>query len=515
MLINSKRSAQRGPRRLPKQASLPTRQQLRTLVLEAEQNINSLVELPFGDPPEAYSLTVLKERPAAGCQWTLYRGEGNSSALEWSHSSNDWEWVYSLICAQFPGWELKGKVLADSEPSQVRSVESILTDSGSFLPMKSTLEGDLRNLQVPNLLQSISMGKLTGRLQIKGRADTAMVFFIDGSPVHATMKGCEGDEALIELIGWDEGQFCFFPEPKTETKTVKKRLEFLIMEGCTFLDQYKSLAGKGLNFDAIVLRSHEKLTEKEFEELVKKGTGIDLEGQKRFYVSIDNHSSLFELLRSQQLSKLEWVPILFNLVNCGLIEFRSLKQHQTLTLKPERTSNVDWSQMRLAEKALLRPDTGLYTFPAFLYFLDKEFCRYDRFDRVFSIVLLKVGLVPSDGAQEVDQRSSGQHNPLPLRAVRAMGQTISRIKRQIDILAHYEMLDYALLLPETNRTSAENFVNRLADVLKYTAFEDIESNYIDFSIGLACVPDDCQDLESLISMAHSSVSAYEKNTNTP
>lgn len=486
------------------------------MYLETEQNVNALVELPFGDPPESYSLTVLRERPASGCQWTLYRGEGPSSALEWSHTSNDWEHIYSLICAQFPGWELKGKVLVEGETPAVRSGDNhnLLTESGSFLPIKSTLEGDLRNMQVPNLLQSISMGKLTGRLQIKGKADTAMVYFVDGLPVHATMKGIDGDEALIELIGWDEGQFCFFPEPKTDMKTIKKRLEFLIMEGCTFLDQYKSLAGKGLNFDAIVVRSHERLTEKEFEELVSKGTGIDLESQKRFYVSIDNHSSLFELLRSQQLSKLEWVPILFNLVSCGLIEFRSLKQHQTLTLKPERTSNVDWSQMRLAEKALLRPDTGLYTFPAFLYFIDKEFCRYDRFDRVFSIVLLKIGLIPTDDGRDTETLSSSgrKHHPLPIRAVRAMGQTISRIKRQIDVLAHYETLDYALLLPETNRTSAENFVNRLSDVLKYMAFEDIESNYVDFSIGLACVPDDCQDLETLIAMVHSSMEAYEKNT---
>jgi len=262
-----------------------------------------------------------------------------------------------LICAQFPGWELKGKVLVDGDGhgTQARS-EDILVDSSSFLPIKSTLEGDLRNLQVPNLLQSIAMGKLTGRLQIKGRADTAMVFFVDGTPVHATMKGAEGDDALIELIAWDEGQFCFFPEPKSETKTVKKRLEFLIMEGCTFLDQYKSLTGKGLNFDAIVVRSHERLTEKEFEGMMDKGSGIDMDAQKKFYVSVDNHSSLFELLRSQHLSKTEWVPVLFNLVHCGLIEFRSRRQYETLSARSERASSVDWSQMRLAEKALVRPD---------------------------------------------------------------------------------------------------------------------------------------------------------------
>lgn len=514
MLINSKRQPQKHARRMLKQSALPSRQQLRGLFLETGENLNSLVELPFGVPPENYSLTVLRERSNTDCQWTLYRGEGSASALEWIIASNDWEQIHARICAQCPGLDVKGKVFVDVGAVSLRPDDMVLTDSGSFLPSKSTLEGDLRNMQVPNLLQSITMGsKLTGRLQIKGRADTAMVFFVDGNPVHATMKGVEGEEAIIELMGWDEGQFCFFPEPKTETKTITKRLDFLIMEGCKFVDQFKSLSGKGFNFDAIIVRCHQKLTEKEFEELLKKGIGLDVNQQKQFYVSIDNHSSLFEILRNHKLSKIEWVPILFNLVNCGLIKFLSQQQHDTLTLKPEKPSSVDWSQMRLAEKALLRPDSGLYTFPAFLYFLDKEFCRYSRFNRAFSIVVLKIGLTPLEAELGNTLTDGKQYDPLPIRAVRAMGQTIVRIKRQVDILAHYQALDYALLLPETNLAAAENFTDRLADVLKYAAFDDIGTSYIDFAIGVSCIPDDCPDVDSLVALALKRVETYEhRNT---
>src|SRR6516165_5348409 len=136
MLINSKRNLQRPPRRLPKQSALPSRQQLRSLFLETEQYTNSLVELPFGEPPESYSLTVLRERPGANCQWNLYRGEGPTSALEWSHTTNDWEKIYSLICALYPGLELKGKVLVDQEITAKHTEANLLTDTGSHLPIK-------------------------------------------------------------------------------------------------------------------------------------------------------------------------------------------------------------------------------------------------------------------------------------------------------------------------------------------------------------------------------------------
>ncbi len=373
-----------------------------------------------------------------------------------------------------------------------------------------TLEGDLRNLQVPNLLQTISMGKLTGRLQIRSRTDTAQVFFNDGAAVHCQLKGAEGDAAIVQLIGWEEGEFCFFPEPKTDLKTIKKRLDFLIMEGAQFIDQSKSLDSKGASFDAVVARVHESVTEEEFEKLLSSGTGVDMEAQKKFYVAIDNRSTLFEILRSERLARTEWVPLLFNLVNCGLVEFR----HPQAAVKDKTTysgTKVEWAQMRAAEKALTMPETGLYTFPALLYFLDREFSRFERFKRPFSIVVLKIGLL-SKGNANTDQSAGNPGNsytrlrPLPLPAVKDLGKTISRIKRTIDILAHYQTFDYALLLPETGRQAAGNFIDRLSDVLKVASLQDVGAETIDFAIGCASVPEDSNNLDAVLALAWSQLS---------
>jgi hypothetical protein len=471
--------------------------------LEAQKVPGSIVELPFGDPPEAYSLTAAKDRPKADCVWTLYRGDGASSMLEWSHLSNDSESVHGLIANHFPGWVLKGKMLQDpvsSTTSDQHQTTSFQTATGNNNPIRthrSTLEGDLQNMQVPNLLQSIGMGKLTGRLEITSRTDTATLFFAEGIPLHGSLRGAEGDNAVIELISWEEGQFHFYPEPKTDKKTIHKRLEFLIMEGCTFQDQQKSLLKNGLTMDAVLVRKHASLSEKEFEDMVSKGAPVDMGMQKRLYVATDNKTSLFEILRSTPLQKVEWVPLLFNLLTCGLIEFRKISL-QTQTTSHSKLALVDWTQVKSAEKLLTRGDTGLYTYPAFLYFVDKEFCRYDRFDRPFSVVIFSIGI----GAPDLPPGAATDSlEPLPARLIKTMGERIARIKRQVDLLAHFQILYFALLLPETNRHQAQLFSTRLNDILRDVASsEPIEGN-ININIGLASLPEDTTDLDELLHLA--------------
>jgi GGDEF domain-containing protein len=92
--------------------------------------------------------------------------------------------------------------------------------------------------------------------------------------------------------------------------------------------------------------------------------------------------------------------------------------------------------------------------------------------------------------------------------VKDLGKTISRIKRQIDILAHYQTFDYALLLPETGRQASGNFVDRLADVLKVTNLQDVNDERIDFSIGCASLPEDGSNLDTVIALAWSRL--YQK-----
>jgi hypothetical protein len=502
--------------RLPKISSLPSRQNLREMLMKAQEMPGSIIELSFGDTSENYSLTSAKEQ-RKDCVWTLYRGEGATSMVEWSHASNDPEQVLGFITAQFPGWSMKSKVLTeemvapqtitDGYPSsnyqsqnyqsQTQNYQSQSATSGAMRPaQRSTLEGDLENMQVPNLLQSVGMNKLTGRLEIKNKSDMATVWFHDGVPLHCVMRNSEGDNALIELVSWEEGQFHFFPEPKIDKKTVNKRFEFLLMEGATFQDQHNALLRHNLTMDSFLVRKHAALTEKEFEGIVNKGAPVDMSLQKKIYVAVDNKSSLFEILRSAPLSKVEWVPILFNLVTCGLIEFQKETQGQSTT--QGKRIIVDWSQTAGVEKLLVRQDTGLYTFPAFLYFLEREYCRFDRFGRPFSVIIFNAGVSSSNIAQGARAENL---EPLPTKAIKAMGASIAKIKRQVDLLGHFQIVYFGLVLPETDKKQAQNFAYRLSEILTEVSRTENLEGYLNVNIGVASVPEDCRDLNDLLTIA--------------
>ncbi len=207
-----------------------------------------------------------------------------------------------------------------------------------------TLEGDLRKLPMPNLLQTISMSKLTGSLQIKSSAATAEVFFNDGEVVHCLSGDNQGESAFVELIGWEAGKFWFYPAPKTEIRTINRRLDLLIMQGIQHTDQFKYLKANGLKMKAVLKRVNESITNAEFEELLASGTGIDILDQKRFYESVDNQTELIYLLQAQKLNQSQWVPILYNLFNCGLIDFRRTSKETTNNQLNTRNRPSNWTQ---------------------------------------------------------------------------------------------------------------------------------------------------------------------------
>ena len=82
-----------------------------------------------------------------------------------------------------------------------------------------------------------------------------------------------------------------------------------------------------------------------------------------------------------------------------------------------------------------------------------------------------------------------------------MRQNIYKIKRHVDILAHYQALHYALLLPETNKQSARGFAGRLAEILTQLPSQETLKGPININIGFASVPEDCQELEELLALA--------------
>lgn len=357
------------------------------------------------------------------------------------------------------------------------------------------LEGDLTNLQMPTLLQSINMGKMTGRLDLQSGSDVATIYFNEGNPQHCDLRNSEGETALVEAIGWDEGEFRFFAEPPHHRDTIKKRLETLLMEGAALFDQAKFLKEIGISTDSYLVRNHADITEALFEEMVSRGAAAEMNLQKTLYQLIDNESTLEDLLRLRPMPKPRWVPVIFNLVTCSLVSFsdRPLREG----VEEAAAENIDWPAIQAFEDSIRIAETGFLSYPAFFYHLEREYERFERFQRPFSLIILEIS---------IKEDLSETKDPKVLQDRAVLGQVSTRVdklKRKTDIAGHFGENQFALLLLETEGDASRNFASRLAEAIAMNPFttDRVEVVRLTVSLGVASVPETCRDLGRLISAA--------------
>lgn len=368
------------------------------------------------------------------------------------------------------------------------------------LKARPMLEGDLSNLQMPTLLQSINMGKMTGRLDLQSGGELAVLYFKEGLPIHCQLRNSEGENAIIEAIGWDEGEFKFYVESPYHRETIKKRLDLLLMEGAALIDQSKFLKEIGVNLDSYLVRNHADITEQLFEEMVSRGAAAEMNLQKMLYQLIDNESTLEDLLRLRPMPKPRWVPVIFNLVTCSLVSFSDRPLHQDG--QEAVAEEIDWPAIQAFEDSIKIAETGFLTYPAFVYHLEREYERFERFQHPFTLMILEVS---------IKEELSETKDPKVLQDRAVLGQLSTRIeklKRKTDIAGHFGENQFALLLLETEGEAGRNFASRLAEAIAMNPFttDRVEVVRLTVSLGVASVPETCRDLGRLISLARPQIS---------
>lgn len=458
------------------------------------------LELPFGtELTYGWMLTVMRLSANQEAQWMFYRLSQDGSALEWSQATDDINMIANAICAQFPEVDLSVKDDArglNAPPILLQTDDDLETTQTLSSPPrpkgKAVMEGDLEHLQPANLLHSVAVGKMTGRLEVTGEKDTVNLFFAEGNPVHCVLRGAQGEAAIIEFMSWNSGVYRFYHESPGREHTVHKRLDLLLQEGMAIHEQHKTLVQSGLSLESYLLRVHPSISERSFEQLVSQGAAVDLGLQKAIYQAIDNCSTVLELLRRLHLNRQDWVPALHNLIGCQLIGFTNSKPSAPASVvgKKIEPTPVDWTAVRQTERGLYRSDTGALMFPAFLGFLEREQMRYQELHRPYSLVVLELGVRSQDNRLE----------PLSTQGVREIVSHIEALKRKCDVIGHFETFALALLLPETGAASAKSFARSLADALLSRNSKD-GGRRIVLNLGVGSIPEDCDRLESLLTVA--------------
>src|SRR6266478_6446122 len=138
-------------------------------------------------------------------------------------------------------------LLVDDNPMLVAMLQQALTPFARVVialekmaktaPSDGVVRGNLSQMNVIDLMQSLEMGRKSCQLKLNYQGDTCEVFFVEGQVKHATYGDLTGDEAVFKVLRWTGGNFELNFEGKTDQETTKLNTQGLLMEGLRLLDE--------------------------------------------------------------------------------------------------------------------------------------------------------------------------------------------------------------------------------------------------------------------------------------
>ncbi|MBU6452252.1 MAG: DUF4388 domain-containing protein [Cyanobacteria bacterium REEB67] len=357
--------------------------------------------------------------------------------------------------------------------------------------------GNLNELSVCDLFQSISVTKMTGRLDITSGLESLEVFFEDGVPRRASFRSdsmtgpvrdITGEEVLLEGMTWRNGFFQFHSAMKSTERSPMRRLDLLLLEGAALSDYTDALGKAGLEAEAKPVRTAQ-LSEADFEKALSEGIAVNMQDQKMFYIAFDGKTSLGDIVRAAGLPKSAWLPLVFNLHKCGMI---GLPNRAPVTANSAETAQSPLIKEAVHEafQELLRPDTGLLSYPLFMHFMEVEFQRALRLRLPFSLLIIKVH---KEGAGVIEQLSSED--------LKLVAERLRLYLEPYDHIGHYEILDIGVLLPHRPSAQARQYASKF--IADFDAELAQTGNGVRFvwSVGIGCIPEDGIKLGAMVSKA--------------
>jgi CheY-like chemotaxis protein len=104
-------------------------------------------------------------------------------------------------------------------------------------PSDGVVRGNLSQMNVIDLMQSLEMGRKSCQLSLSYEGEKCEVFFVEGQVKHATYGSLVGDQAVFKVLRWTGGNFQLNFEGKTDQETTQLNTQGLLMEGLRLLDE--------------------------------------------------------------------------------------------------------------------------------------------------------------------------------------------------------------------------------------------------------------------------------------
>jgi len=103
----------------------------------------------------------------------------------------------------------------------------------------SGVVGDLQNLGVPDIVQTLHLGLKTACVRVTGKGGEGKIWFENGRIRHAELGNLSGETAFYEMLRWQSGPFVIAHGQSTKLRTIEMDEMQLMMEGLRRLDEEK------------------------------------------------------------------------------------------------------------------------------------------------------------------------------------------------------------------------------------------------------------------------------------
>ena len=146
--------------------------------------------------------------------------------------------------------------LRDATQRIKRLIDKIaLEKMAKSAPSDGVLRGNIAQMNVIDLVQSLEMGRKSCALTLTNGDEKCEMYFVEGQVSHADYGSWKGDEAVFQVLRWTDGNFQIDFDRKTTKQSTTLNTQGLLMEGLRLLDESKRDEGESGEEEDVLLDS--------------------------------------------------------------------------------------------------------------------------------------------------------------------------------------------------------------------------------------------------------------------
>jgi response regulator RpfG family c-di-GMP phosphodiesterase len=118
----------------------------------------------------------------------------------------------------------------------VAKLKAMLDQWSSRKPSKG-VNGSLREMGLPDIVQVLFHGRKTGKLDVRSGGKTGEIHFLEGAVAQAILGELNGPGAFYAMLRFQDGEFALDPSFTPPARVIQESAEALLLEGMRRMDE--------------------------------------------------------------------------------------------------------------------------------------------------------------------------------------------------------------------------------------------------------------------------------------